>query len=156
MFVGVGYAVTTFQKWRYLYLVLFAWLAIIAVLAYPDYLAYYNNFVGGSYDGYKISADSNLDWGQNLKVIAQYIKDNHLKNVYIEYGWDGNSSLDYYLGKGDYNQLSSWVPGDGGWAIIGASAYDGNSNYKYLHSCSAIKQIVPGVFVCNLSGLNKD
>lgn len=150
LFVAVGYAVATFQKWRYLYLALFAWLALIMIVSYPYYLSYYNDFVGGPYNGYKISADSNVDWGQNLKLIANYIQTNNLKNIYIEYGWDGNSSLDYYLGKNNYRQLSSWVPGDGGYAIIGASAFDSTPQYKFLQTCPGLKQITPGVFICQL------
>jgi len=61
---------------RYALLFLVAWLIIGAVFAYPYYLAYFNEFAGGSENGYKYLLDSNLDWGQSLKETAQWLEDN--------------------------------------------------------------------------------
>lgn len=150
LFIVVGYAVATFRKWRYIFVALFIWLAIIMIASFPFYLSYFNNFAGGSDNGYKIVADSNLDWGQDLTRIADYIHTNHLQNVYIDYSWDGSSALDYYLAKNNYQQLANWAPGDGGWAIINATDLDGLPQYKYLQNCPGLKQITPSVFVCQL------
>jgi 4-amino-4-deoxy-L-arabinose transferase-like glycosyltransferase len=151
LFIITGYALTQMPKFKYLFMVLFAWMAISFIISYPYYLNYYNEFAGGSYNGYKIAADSNTDWGQDLKRIADYIHENNLSNVYLEYNWNGVSSLDYYLGKGNYKQLSSWTPGEKGYAIIGASAYDGSPEYQFLKNCDGLKQITPGVMMCPLN-----
>ena len=41
-----------------------------AVSIAPHYLSYFNNFVGGPANGWRLLADSNVDWGQNLPRCA--------------------------------------------------------------------------------------
>ncbi|HNW45578.1 MAG TPA: hypothetical protein PKI19_13845, partial [Elusimicrobiales bacterium] len=41
---------------------------------HPYYLAYFNELAGGPGNGYKLLADSNLDWGQDVKTLAAYLK----------------------------------------------------------------------------------
>lgn len=40
---------------------------------YPDYLSYFNEFAGGPRHGYESLADSNLDWGQGLKELKEWM-----------------------------------------------------------------------------------
>jgi len=56
-----------------LVLALFAWCAIGTVQLFPDYLAYFNELVGGPDGGYRYLVDSNLDWGQTWKELAAYM-----------------------------------------------------------------------------------
>ncbi|MDO8803011.1 MAG: hypothetical protein Q7R35_01145 [Elusimicrobiota bacterium] len=42
--------------------------------AHPHYLAYFNEPAGGPANGYKLFVDSNLDWGQDVKGVAAYLK----------------------------------------------------------------------------------
>ena len=42
--------------------------------AHPHYLAYFNETVGGSENGWKYLVDSNLDWGQDLKGLGEYLR----------------------------------------------------------------------------------
>ncbi|MBI5003141.1 glycosyltransferase family 39 protein [Candidatus Woesearchaeota archaeon] len=56
--------------------VLVGWLLIGTILAYPYYIPYFNEFTGGSENGYKYLLDSNVDWGQSLKETAQWLEDN--------------------------------------------------------------------------------
>ncbi len=51
-----------------------AWLIAANAFIYPNYLAYFNEFIGGPDNGYKYLADSNLDWGQDLKRLATYAR----------------------------------------------------------------------------------
>ena len=44
------------------------------LLAWPDYIAYFNFVVGGERGGIKLLSDSNLDWGQDLPTLAQWQK----------------------------------------------------------------------------------
>src|SRR3989344_6005922 len=50
------------------------WYVFSAVQIYPDYLAYFNEFVGGPANGYKYLDDSNLEWGQDLKRLRAHQK----------------------------------------------------------------------------------
>lgn len=43
---------------------------------YPHYLSYFNEFLTDRTMGYKILADSNLDWDQNKIYMRQYLKEN--------------------------------------------------------------------------------
>ena len=42
--------------------------------AHPFYLAYFNEAAGGPAGGYKLLVDSNLDWGQDVKGVGEYLK----------------------------------------------------------------------------------
>ncbi|MER3457301.1 MAG: phospholipid carrier-dependent glycosyltransferase, partial [Chloroflexota bacterium] len=50
------------------------WLAVEALAIQPYPLAYFNQLVGGPAQGYRVLADSNLDWGQDLKRLAAVLK----------------------------------------------------------------------------------
>lgn len=41
---------------------------------YPMHLAYFNDFVGGPYAGYKHLSGSSLDWGQNFLILKDLLK----------------------------------------------------------------------------------
>lgn len=67
---------------------------IIALTAFPNYLAYFNQIAGGSKNGLKHLSDSNLDWHQNMIRFAKYARQNNIQKVY-ELCWD-NYSFKYY------------------------------------------------------------
>lgn len=49
-----------------------AWTVIVALYQHPHHLAYFNELAGGPARGYRYLGDSNLDWGQDLKGLANY------------------------------------------------------------------------------------
>lgn len=44
-----------------------------SVLAYPDYLSYFNAFAGGSRQGWRHASESNVDIGQDLVGLARFL-----------------------------------------------------------------------------------
>lgn len=89
---------------------MFLWILGSAILAYPYYLSYYNEFVGID-NGYKYIGDSNYDWGQDLKRLRDLIQDDPNfagKKIYLNYF--GGGSPQYYLGP----QYEDW------WSAKGA------------------------------------
>jgi len=64
-------------------LILGVWLVAEAGLIYPNHLAYFNQAAGGPDNGYKILADSNLDWGQNLKRLKAWLDEQHIGQVHL-------------------------------------------------------------------------
>ncbi|MFH1283638.1 MAG: glycosyltransferase family 39 protein [bacterium] len=64
------------------------------VFCTPNYLTYFNIFAGGSKNGYKYMIDSNLDWGQGLKNLGRYIKENNIGPIYLSYF--GTADPNYY------------------------------------------------------------
>ncbi|MEI6421095.1 MAG: glycosyltransferase family 39 protein, partial [Lentisphaerota bacterium] len=55
---------------------LFAWMMAEAFIAWPNYISYFNQFAGGSKNGYKHLVDSSLDWGQDLKGLKSWLEKN--------------------------------------------------------------------------------
>ena len=133
--------------WAIFFGFLIVWYLASAITSFPNYIAYFNEFAGGPKGGYKIMTDSNLDWGQDVFRIKDYIQKNNLQNVYLVYGWDG----DMYLEKNgiDFKPLSSGERNIKGNVIISASLYV-DENYSWLKKYPS-KQITPGVFLIDVN-----
>lgn len=89
----------------------------VGILAYPNYLSYFNSAFGGHTNGYQYVTDSNYDWGQDVKRLKTFV-DSHnrcaagmpapyddctqaaglpeIKKIRVDYF--GGSSPAYYLG----------------------------------------------------------
>lgn len=77
------------QRWlRYAPAVLVGWLFIANLSIYPHYLAYFNELVGPR-NGYRVLVDSNVDWGQDLPALEQYVAEQHIDSLYLS--WFGES-----------------------------------------------------------------
>ena len=55
------------------FILLFAYFILETIIAYPSYMSYFNESVGGPKNGYKYVTDSNADWGQDLKRLKLWI-----------------------------------------------------------------------------------
>jgi hypothetical protein len=77
-------------------LILLGWYAFGTIKIYPHFLAYFNELAGGAENGYKYVADSNLDWGQDMKRLVNFVKNNNIQTIYLDYF--GGASAEYYLG----------------------------------------------------------
>jgi 4-amino-4-deoxy-L-arabinose transferase-like glycosyltransferase len=64
---------------RALLLLLLAWHALAALRVSPEYIAYFNELVGGPRNGYLYLGDSNLDWGQNRSRVKAYTRKNGIE-----------------------------------------------------------------------------
>lgn len=88
LFVLVGRLATAFRRRGWLaglIVVLCVWLAIESVGIWPNYLAYFNQLAGGPANGYRWLADSNLDWGQDLRNLKAYMDQHGLQRVKLSY-----------------------------------------------------------------------
>lgn len=61
---------------RYVTSALAAWMVIEVLLAFPNYLAYFNRASGGINQGYTHLVDSSLDWGQEIPALKRWLDDN--------------------------------------------------------------------------------
>jgi hypothetical protein len=50
---------------------LLGWQAVSGAAQHPDYIAYTNEFVSGHPED--VTADSDLDWGQDMKLVAAFL-----------------------------------------------------------------------------------
>jgi len=53
--------------------------------AYPSYLSFFNAAAGGTLNGHRYLLDSNLDWGQDLKRLAQYTESRKVEKLCLSY-----------------------------------------------------------------------
>jgi hypothetical protein len=61
------------------------WYVAGTVAIRPHYLAYFNELIGGPDNGYMYLVDSNLDWGQNLKNLKEYMDGRGIDEIYLSY-----------------------------------------------------------------------
>jgi hypothetical protein len=73
------------RRWAYVVGVLLAWHVVSSARAYPDDLAYSNEFWGGPANTYKYLTDSNTDWGQQLKAVKKYLDNRGVKDCWFAY-----------------------------------------------------------------------
>jgi 4-amino-4-deoxy-L-arabinose transferase-like glycosyltransferase len=64
-------------------LVLAAICVITAITAYPHYISYYNWFRLGT-PKQEIVAESNLDWGQSLIAVNDFVREHHIQRIYLD------------------------------------------------------------------------
>ena len=78
-------------------LILLGWYGFSSLKTFPHYLSYFNEAAGGSKNGYKFVTDSNYDWGQDLKRLKNWVEENNINKIYIDYF--GGGDVPYYLGE---------------------------------------------------------
>jgi len=150
IFIAKTINLVDFKKWGWTaigLILLIGWYLFSTLMSFPNYLAYFNEFAGGSKGGYKILTDSNLDWGQDVFRIKDYIDKNNIQKPYMVYGWDGN---DYLKKQGiiDYIDLAPNDKNIQGDVIISASSLVG-TDYNWLEKYPRT-QITPGVFLVRI------
>ncbi len=80
------------------------WYAYASVSITPHQLAYFNEFIGGPKNGYKYLVDSNLDWGQDLAGLKEYMTDKEIKSIKLAY-FGLNDPADFGI---DYDYMPSY------------------------------------------------
>lgn len=75
-------------------IVLTAWYLSTPIRIYPDYLAYFNELIGGPKHGIEYLDDSNIEWGQNLKRLKRYLDERRFDRVKLLYFTTGRPA--YY------------------------------------------------------------
>jgi len=118
IFILIGIATArAMRRWRRTTVVIAAALAAGLVIestkAYPDYQSFFNQAAGGERGGLRLLADSNLDWGQDLKGLAVWRKQHRQGRLELDYL--GIVDPKYYLGD-DYVELQTAIMTDPQWA----------------------------------------
>jgi 4-amino-4-deoxy-L-arabinose transferase-like glycosyltransferase len=62
-------------------LALLLWQVFGTLQVWPFYLTYFNEIAGGPQNGYRYLADSNVDWGQGLKALREYLEEKPWSDV---------------------------------------------------------------------------
>jgi len=127
------------------------WYLVSSVSIYPHYLSYFNEFVGPE-NGYKHFVNSNVDWGQDLLLLVDYLESNGIEEVKLSYyGFPvtGNYPLpDYY--DFSYQELGCG-PTDGIIAISATNLWSSESCYGWLTEREPDERIGYSILVYNIS-----
>ena len=66
-------------------------LSLIPIPVYfPNFIPYFNMIIGGPNNGHYYLSDSNIDWGQDLPGLKDYLKKNDITNIRLIYFGRGN------------------------------------------------------------------
>ncbi len=118
-----------FHVSRLVYSILLFWQIAGALLVSPHYLAFFNALAGGPDGGYRYLVDSNLDWGQNLWDLRDWMAAQSESHVYYAhysparpqvYGLDA----DFLPPDPRAGDFTPWSPAPGLYAI-GATVLQG-------------------------------
>ncbi len=94
LFIFTGHLVTSlrftplrftslrFTPLRFTLYALLSWLILGTLQIAPHYLAFFNEITGGPDNGYRYLVDSNLDWGQNLWELRDWMRENGVERVF--------------------------------------------------------------------------
>jgi hypothetical protein len=81
-------------------------LFLVALWIHPHFLSYFNVLAGGPNNGWRALVDSNIDWGQDLGGLKDWMDENEVPQVWLSYFGEGRP--DYY--GINYIGLDSWAP----------------------------------------------
>lgn len=141
--------------------ILIGWQIKSVISVYPSFLAYFNESAGGPVGGYRYVTDSNLDWGQDLKRLAQWTDEKNINRIYVDYF--GGATSSYYLGNkflpwwGDRSPMD--LNFNGGWLAVSATFLQGGRGepvpgfketvgyYKWLNKFQPTTVIGHSIFV---------
>lgn len=82
--VGAVWMSRKIYFFRYLLIALLLFHAVTtAFRVAPNYIAFGNDFWGGTNNTYRIFRDSNGDWGQNFKLVDEYLRRENISDCWI-------------------------------------------------------------------------
>jgi hypothetical protein len=92
---------------KYIFLVaLLVWLFLETLFTTPYFLSYFNEFAGGTMNGYHYVTDSNYDWGQDLLRLKAWVAAHpEVHTIAVDYFGGGDPS--YELGAKEVNWWSA-------------------------------------------------
>ncbi|HEY0797240.1 MAG TPA: glycosyltransferase family 39 protein [Acidisarcina sp.] len=118
-----AYVVSRYPKTIYAFGILLVWQFVTTTAARPGLLAYANEAWGGPSKTHLYLSDSNVDWGQQLKAVRQYLETHSSQPCYFAYFAQG--PVDFR----DYGINCQVLPtGSALWAGLPAMDFSHNPN----------------------------
>jgi hypothetical protein len=81
-------------------------LGLATLNVYPHFLAFFNVLAGGPENGWRWLVDSNIDWGQDLGQLKEWMDDHNVDHIWLSYF--GEARPEYY--GISYTGLDSFPP----------------------------------------------
>jgi hypothetical protein len=138
---------------------LLAWILVENFLWAPWHLSYFNEFAGGPANAYRYVVDSNLDWGQSLKELRDFVIRHDIKKIKVDYFGGGDAR--YYLGD-RFEPLNRDLGPQRGWLAISATFLQGERGtpapgfdqpccrYRWLDQYEPVAKIGYSIFVYHI------
>lgn len=82
------------------------WLTLATLFIYPHFLSFFNVLAGGPDNGWKYLVDSNIDWGQDLPGLKEWMDENGVEQIWLSYFGEARP---HYYGI-SYTGLDSFPP----------------------------------------------
>jgi putative flippase GtrA len=135
-------------------IILSVWYFLGTILIYPHFMAYFNELrYPLKLQKNQIFIDSSLDWGQDLRRLADYCQSNNIKNIKVDYF--GGGLLSYYMpGATDWHSKDGQVKS--GWLAVSVTYYqmskffgprDHQMDYSYLDNIKPTAVIGDSILV---------
>lgn len=126
--------------------------AAAAVSAAPRHLSYFNGLAGGSMNGYRLLADSNIDWGQDAPAIRQVLASVGAREPVVAYF--GSAPLEAYgLHVYQWSVAGAPVKARADWIVISATylvgVYTGTDPFQPFRAIEPDARPTPALFVYN-------
>lgn len=127
--------------------------------AYPSYMSYFNQIVGGPKNGYHYVTDSNADWGQDLKRLKTYL-DSHPEINRINVNYFGGADVRYYLGGKYIDWWDSKRPIEPGWYAVSTNYLEGsiydktkkdNESYRWIQNMTPVYQAGTSILIYHIA-----
>jgi len=134
---------------------LMGWMVVSVSIAYPHYLGYFNELSIGI-PKYELLVDSSLDWGQDLKRLVEYVDEQKIDHLYVDYF--GGGQIEYYLPN-----MTAWHSSDGpvtGYLAVSTTFYqfsrfygekEGKWSYDWLREFTPIVSIGDSILVFHIT-----
>jgi len=119
------------------------------IMIFPFYLSYFNEVIGGPENGHKYLLDSNIDWGQDIKRLENWLNKNNIKTYHtLLFGsLDSNHYLDNQLNFPKNEEVKQNGINPGYYIISAGPLFDPNGKWHWPHKYEPIKRIGYSIYI---------
>ncbi len=116
----------------------------------PKYLTYFNEIAGGPRNGWQHLIDSNIDWGQDVYRLKDFLLKNHIQKIYVDYVWKKEPL--------DYNKINYTIfdknKNTSGHLAINASALPANK-WLFDENCKLLSRLGNSLYIFDLGNCKR-
>jgi hypothetical protein len=138
---------------------------ISSLLVYPYSMSYFNEAVGGSSQGHRYLLGSNIDWGQDLYELRDWLADHpesrpihiSVSNIYPLETLDIRSVGTPPKWKPDQKPTGTWdkqltIGPQPGWYLLGTNdLYNEDHDYDWFHDLISVKKIGYSIYIFHVT-----
>lgn len=159
LFIGYfihKYLIEPKLTWRsFIIYALTIWMIVGTLANYPKYMSYFNELTTGK-QRYNLMVDSSLDWGQDLKRLRDWVNENNVNQIFVDYF--GGGLPQYYL-----PHSVTWRSGYGptsGYIAVSATYFqfskmagrnEGKWSYEWLEDYKPVTIIGDSILVYHIT-----